>query len=120
MTDKINGRDKKNNNHLKGRKILYNLFDTVKKQETAVMVGIMDKQQDEIQVKEYLDELSFLIETAGAVPLKRFIQRLAKPDPKTFIGSGKLDEIREYIKEHKVDIAVFDDELSPSQLRNIE
>lgn len=76
--------------------------------------------QNEDQVKEYLDELAFLAETAGAKTVKRYTQRLSHPDSGTFIGSGKLLEIAEYIKEHKVDIAIFDDELSGSQIRNIE
>jgi GTPase len=96
------------------------LHETKKQQETAVMVGLINQQQSEEQLKEYLDELSFLIETAGAKPVKKFVQRLATPDPRTFIGSGKLDEIKYFVKEHKVNMVVFDDELSPSQLRNIE
>ncbi|MGD0710171.1 MAG: GTPase HflX [Bacteroidales bacterium] len=88
--------------------------------EKAVLIGLITPKQDEERVKEYLDELSFLIDTAGAVPGKRFIQRLQYPDPKTFVGSGKLFEIKTYIKEKEIDVAVFDDELSPSQIRNIE
>ena len=84
------------------------------------MVGIINQQQDETLINEYLDELEFLIETAGAQPTKRFVQRIAKPDPRSFIGSGKLEEIKMYVKEHDIDMVVFDDELSPSQLRNIE
>ena len=96
------------------------MHDTSKKQETAIMVGIINQQQDETLINEYLDELEFLIETAGAQPTKRFVQRIAKPDPRSFIGSGKLEEIKMYVKEHDIDMVVFDDELSPSQLRNIE
>ena len=88
--------------------------------ETAVLVGVIIKQQDEALVKEHLDELAFLAETAGAATKKRFTQRLANPDPGTFIGSGKLKEITDYVQEHKIDIVVFDDELSGSQIRNIE
>jgi GTPase len=88
--------------------------------ETAVLVGVLFKQQDEALLKEHLDELAFLAETAGAVTKKRFTQRLANPDPGTFIGSGKLKEITAYVQEHKIDIVVFDDELSGSQIRNIE
>jgi GTPase len=88
--------------------------------ETAVLVGVLFKQQDEALLKEHLDELAFLAETAGAVTKKRFTQRLANPDPGTFIGSGKLKEITDYVQEHKIDIVVFDDELSGSQIRNIE
>jgi GTP-binding protein HflX len=84
------------------------------------LVGVINQQQDDKQVAEYLDELAFLVQTAGATPLKRYVQRISKPDPGTFIGSGKLEEIVAYVKEHNVDLVVFDDELSPSQLRNIE
>lgn len=95
-------------------------FETNKPEETAVLVGVINQNQDEEQVKEYLEELAFLVRTAGAIPLKSFVQRLAKPDSRTFIGSGKMEEIEAYVKEHNVDLIVFDDELSPSQLRNIE
>lgn len=88
--------------------------------ETAVLVGVITQIQNEKKSKEYLDELSFLAETAGAKPVHRFTQKLDKPNPKTFIGSGKINEILAYVKEHCVDIVIFDDELSPSQLRNIE
>jgi GTP-binding protein HflX len=96
------------------------LHETGRKKATAILVGIINQKQDEKLIKEYLDELAFLIETAGAEPLKRFTQRLSNPDPRTFIGSGKLEEIRLYIEENEVDWVVFDDELSPSQLRNVE
>jgi GTP-binding protein HflX len=88
--------------------------------EKAILIGLITPKQDEDRVKEYLDELSFLIDTAGAIPGKRFVQRLQYPDPKTFVGSGKLIELKEYVKENEIDVAVFDDELSPSQIRNIE
>jgi GTP-binding protein HflX len=88
--------------------------------ETAVLVGVITQIQDEKKSKEYLDELAFLAQTAGATPVLRFTQKLAKPNPKTFIGSGKINEILDYVKENDVDIVIFDDELSPSQLRNIE
>lgn len=84
------------------------------------MVGVITQIQDEKKSKEYLDELAFLAQTAGATPVLRFTQKLAKPNPKTFIGSGKINEILDYVKENDVDIVIFDDELSPSQLRNIE
>ncbi|QTN38440.1 GTPase HflX [Cryomorphaceae bacterium] len=87
---------------------------------TAVLIGIINFEQDEVQVKEYLDELEFLTLTAGAETLKRFTQKIDIPNPKTFIGSGKLSEVKEYMLKNKVDLAIFDDELSPSQLRNIE
>lgn len=88
--------------------------------ETSVLVGLINSQQTEEQLKEYLDELAFLAETAGAIPLKRFTQRLDHPDSGTFIGSGKLNQVAEFVKEHKVDMIIFDDELSGSQIRNIE
>ncbi|SRR5258706_669637 len=90
------------------------------KKETAVLIGVLLPHQQEEQLREYLDELAFLAETAGALTLKRFTQRLGHPDISTFLGKGKLNEIAEYIKTNKVDIAIFDDELSGSQIRNIE
>lgn len=96
------------------------MFDTAQKQETAVLVGLINRSQDEEKVKEYLDELDFLAETAGAKILKRYTQRLEHPDPGTFIGSGKLNEIKSFVKENAVDIVIFDDELSPAQQRNLE
>jgi len=96
------------------------VFETAAKQETAVLVGLINRTQDEVKVKEYLDELDFLAETAGAKILKRYTQRLEHPDPGTFIGSGKLNEIKQFVKEHAVDIVIFDDELSPAQQRNLE
>lgn len=90
------------------------------KKETCVLIGLIHEKQDEAKVKEYLDELAFLAETAGAQTQKRFTQRLSHPDSGTFIGSGKLNEIALYVKENKIDIAIFDDELSGSQIRNIE
>jgi GTPase len=88
--------------------------------EKAVLVGLVTREQNEVLLDEYLDELAFLTETAGANPLKRFTQKLDRPDTKTFVGKGKLQEIVEYIKTQGVDLLIFDDELSPSQLRNIE
>jgi len=88
--------------------------------EKTVFVGVIRQNDDEQKVKEYLDELEFLAETAGAFGEKRFIQKLDKPNPKTYIGAGKLEEIKAYIKEHEIDLVIFDDELTPSQLRNIE
>ena len=96
------------------------MFDTERREESSVLIGIINQQQDEYTSEEYLSELAFLSETAGFKPVKRFSQKVSKQDPRTFIGSGKIALIAEYIKEHKVDIAIFDDELSPSQLRNIE
>ena len=97
-----------------------NTFKTEKEIETAVLIGLIHSRQDETKVNEYLDELAFLAETAGAIPEKRFTQRLEKPDPKTFLGSGKLNEVKEYVLSHNISMVIFDDELSPSQLRNIE
>lgn len=93
---------------------------TAKEKEKVVLVGIVMGRQSEEIVKEYLDELEFLVDTAGGITLKRFTQKLDRPDKATFIGKGKLEEVREYIREKEVDILVFDDELSPSQQRNIE
>jgi len=94
--------------------------DTSPQTERAVLIGVINRKQDAEQVQEYLDELAFLTETAGVLPVHRFVQRVEKPDPSTFIGSGKVKEIEQYIKENKIDIVVFDDELSPAQQRNIE
>jgi GTP-binding protein HflX len=88
--------------------------------ETAVLVGLITFRQDEARVHETLDELEFLFETAGGTAVKRFIQKLEKPDTRTFVGSGKLEEIKAFITVENVGTVVFDDELSPSQLRNIE
>lgn len=88
--------------------------------ETAVLVGVAVRGQKDSTTKEYLDELAFLAETAGVETLKRFTQKLDKPHPKTFIGKGKMEDVLAYVQEHCVDIVIFDDELSPSQLRNIE
>ncbi|OKL41062.1 GTPase HflX [Pontibacter flavimaris] len=95
-------------------------FETSKPQETAVLVAVPGYRQTDEQTEEYLDELAFLAETAGAKTLKRFVQKLDKPDVRTFVGSGKLDEIQAYVKEHEVDMVIFDDDLTPSQVRNIE
>lgn len=90
------------------------------KPEKAVLVGLIAGKQDDYQVNDYLDELEFLLDTAGAIPDKRFVQKLPMPDSRTFVGAGKLAEIAEYVKAAKIDIVVFDDELSGSQTRNIE
>ena len=90
------------------------------KRETAVLVGLITEKQDESKVAEYLDELEFLTETAGAECVKKFTQKMQMPNPKTFVGTGKLSEIAEYVKAAKADLVIFDDELSSSQLRNIE
>ena len=91
-----------------------------KKQETAVLIAVSTQQQNREKTEEYLDELAFLIETAGGVPMARFIQPLDHPNSVTYLGSGKLEEVRQYIKAENITMAVFDDELSPTQLRNIE
>lgn len=96
------------------------IHDTHKKQETAVLVGVVTQQQKIEQAEEYLDELSFLTLTAGARVVKRFLQRLTKPHSGTFVGEGKLEEIANYVREHEIDMVIFDDELSPSQIRNLE
>ncbi|MEX2379249.1 MAG: GTPase HflX [Vicingaceae bacterium] len=88
--------------------------------ERAVLVGVITQEQDEQQVEEYLDELAFLAETAGAESVKRFTQKLSAPHPKTFVGTGKLQEIIDYVKENEIGMVIFDDELSPSQTRNVE
>lgn len=90
------------------------------KNEKAVLVGIITQEQKEEQVKEYLDELAFLADTAGIEPVKQFTQKLEYANPVTFVGTGKLNEIKTYIDEHEIGAVIFDDELSPKQLRNIE
>lgn len=87
--------------------------------EKAVLIGIVTKDQDESKLKEYLDELEFLTYTAGGYAVKRFTQKMEMPNPKTFIGSGKMDEVRHYINENDISTAIFDDELSAAQERNI-
>ena len=88
--------------------------------EKVVLIGVITQLQDQSQSKEYLDELEFLTNTAGGVAVNRFVQKLEKPHPKTFLGGGKLEEVRSYINSNGVGTAIFDDELSPAQLRNIE
>jgi GTPase len=95
-------------------------YDTAVKQERAVLVGVITPQETDEQAKEYLEELQFLVETAGAETVRVFTQKLQRPDRATFVGSGRLEEIAEFVKAEEIDIVVFDDELSPSQLRNIE
>jgi GTP-binding protein HflX len=88
--------------------------------QQAVLVGVIHQGQTKEQVQDYLDELAFLAETAGAIPDRRFMQKLETPNPKTYLGSGKLNEIKQYIEPFEDALVIFDDELSPSQLRNIE
>ena len=96
-------------------------YDTsVPNEEACVLVGVISADITEAIAIEYLDELSFLAETAGANAQRTFMQRLPFPNPKTYVGKGKLEEIREYIKASDIELVIFDDELSPSQLRNIE
>lgn len=96
------------------------MYTTAKEAEKVVLIGVVTPQQSEEQSKEYLEELAFLVETAGGITLKTFTQRAQKPDPKTFVGKGKLEEIRDYVKAEEADMVIFDDELSGSQIRNIE
>lgn len=88
--------------------------------EKAVLVGVISQDQTEQEANEYLDELEFLAETAGAVTHQKFLQKLTVPNPKTFLGSGKIEEVKEYVNAHDIDMVIFDDDLSPSQLRNVE
>ncbi|MEY3598996.1 MAG: GTPase HflX [Bacteroidota bacterium] len=96
------------------------LTSTSKPQETCVLVGIITQSQNRALLEEYLDELAFLAETAHAHTLERFTQSMAHPDSRTFVGSGKIEEIKTYVHENDVDMVIFDDELAPSQLRNLE
>ena len=88
--------------------------------EKAVFVGVIKQGDDERRIMEYLDELEFLAETAGATGIKKFIQKVDRPDTRTYIRSGKLAEIKQFIEENEIEVVIFDDELSPTQLRNIE
>jgi GTP-binding protein HflX len=92
----------------------------IQQEEKAVLVGLVHKDQTDAQVKEYLAELAFLAETAGAKAVKRFTQKLAHPDSRTFVGKGKLEQIKEYIQDKDINLVIFDDELSGSQIQNIE
>jgi len=96
------------------------MIETNRPVERAILIGINYPAQDEKETEDFLNELSFLAETAGAQPVRRFIQKLAMPDPRTFLGSGKTEEVAQFVSENDIDIAIFDDELSASQLRNIE
>jgi len=93
---------------------------TAPKPRRAILVALINKQQDIAKAQEYLDELAFLVETDGLIPTKQFTQRLEKPDKSTFVGRGKVSELKKYIEENDIDVVVFDDELSPSQQRNLE
>lgn len=96
------------------------MIETTPEKETAILIGIATRQQDMERTHEYLNELAFLVDTAGGIPGKRFVQKMEYADPRTYVGTGKLKEIANYLAESPVDMAVFDDELSPSQIRNIE
>ncbi len=96
------------------------LEKTTTEYEKAVLIGIINKEQPEEKVNEYLDELEFLTYTAGGEVTKRFIQRMDIPNPKTLIGSGKMEEVERYVDEHEIGSVIFDDELTPAQQRNIE
>ena len=89
-------------------------------QEECILIGLITPQQNETKANEYLDELAFLAETAGAVPKKRFLQKLDYPNPRTFVGTGKLEEIKAYVEDNGVQLAIFDDELTSKQVSNIE
>jgi GTP-binding protein HflX len=95
-------------------------FDTSIKIEKAVLVGLITQGESEEQEREYLEELEFLVDTAGGETVRSFTQKMMKPDRATFVGTGKLEEISAFVKSEEIDMVVFDDELSPSQLRNIQ
>lgn len=99
---------------------LQKLYDTAPKVDTAVLISLIRQNQTNQETEEHLDELAFLTETLGAKAVYRFTQRLEKPDIRTFIGSGKLEEIKSYIEHFNVDMVIFDDDLSASQMRNLE
>lgn len=109
-------RDSKTPKHL----LKVKSYATAKERETAVLVSVPPRRQSDAQTAEYLDELAFLIETAGAESTKRFVQKLEKPDIRTYVGEGKLAEIKAYVQHENSSMVVFDDDLSPSQLRNLE
>lgn len=96
------------------------MIDNKKVTEKAILVGLITDHQDSSKLQEYLDELEFLVETSGAETLKRFWQKMHKPDSRYFVGSGKVEEIKEYIDASGADMVVFDDDLTPSQTRNLE
>ncbi|HOJ66351.1 MAG TPA: GTPase HflX [Paludibacteraceae bacterium] len=95
-------------------------METNNYQEKTILVGLVTPQQNREKAKEYIEELAFLAKTAGAVPEKIFLQQLDHPNPETFVGPGKLEQIKNYLADHPVDMAVFDDELSARQIRNLE
>ena len=99
---------------------MIDLKNRIQKEERAILVGLVYKEQTETMLKEYLTELAFLAETAGAQTYKTFTQKLPHPDSKTFVGKGKLEEIREYVQAKGINLVIFDDELTGSQIQNIE
>ncbi|MBO74458.1 MAG: GTPase HflX [Flavobacteriales bacterium] len=96
------------------------LHSTALEPETCVLIGLIQGRETREEVTEHLEELAFLATTADAIKKRTFVQSLGRPDTRTFVGSGKLQEIKEYVEEHDIDILIFDDELTPTQLRNIE
>lgn len=96
-----------------------NIIDK-EKNERTVLVSLVTKNRSEAKVREYLDELDFLARTAGAEPEKQFVQKLEYPNPRTYVGTGKLEEIRQYVEDHEIGLIIFDDDLSPKQVTNIE
>lgn len=88
--------------------------------ERAVLVGLITQLQNEVKANEYLDELAFLAETAGATSVKTFLQKIDYPNPRTFVGKGKLEEIRQFVEDNDIELAIFDDDLSTKQVQNIE
>ncbi|MDB5262513.1 MAG: GTPase HflX [Adhaeribacter sp.] len=96
------------------------LHETAKEKETAILVAVPSKTQADEKTEEYLAELAFLTETVGAVTVKRFVQKLEHPDSRTFVGKGKLEEIKAFVIEFNIDMVIFDDDLTPSQVRNLE
>lgn len=96
------------------------LHETAQEKETAILVAVPGKTQPDEKTHEYLEELAFLTETVGAVTVKRFVQKMDKPDIRTYVGKGKLEEIKAFAIEFKIDMVIFDDDLTPSQVRNLE
>ena len=96
------------------------MIETALKKETAILIGVATRNQDYDLANEYLEELAFLVDTAGGLAVKKFIQKLDYPDPRTYVGRGKLEEIRAYMQSDPADMIIFDDELTPSQIRNID
>lgn len=107
-------------NCLLKKEIMAQNIETAVRKERVVLVGLITGKADEARIEEYLDELEFLVETAGGIPMKRFTQKLDRPDTRTFVGSGKLEEIHQYVVAEEIDLVVFDDELGASQIKNIE